>query len=75
MSLAVFRKIKQIINDHKAMNVIRDGNGDAKLEVFIGVNGRGWDCWLFQREGYTSASDPADAILNANKARSMEDET
>lgn len=62
----MFRKIKQVINDHKAMNVIRKGNGDVHLVAFVGVNGNGWDCRLFQRDCVSSAHDPSDAILHAN---------
>jgi hypothetical protein len=62
----MLRKIKQILNDHKAMNVLREGNGDVHLELFVGGQGVGWDCRLFQRNETYAAADPAVAILRAN---------
>jgi hypothetical protein len=63
----MFTKIKQVWADHRAMNVIRNGNGDVHLVSFAGQDHSGWDCRLFQHEDEVSAPDPSLAILSAHK--------
>ncbi len=63
--IVVLAKIRQIIADHKAMNILRKERGDLHLILCIGEEGVSYDCSLFQSESLTNDKDPSKAVLKA----------
>lgn len=63
----MFSKIRQIITDHKAMNLLRRNLGDMELVSYASNDGGGFDCYPYQRDEYASAKDPAEGIIAAIK--------
>ena len=59
----MLKRLKQILRDHKAMNLVRAGNGDVQLVQVVGAN-NGFDCYLFQRDRYNFNKCPAEAIIS-----------
>lgn len=66
--IVVLAKIRQIIADHKAMNIIRKERGDLHLIFCVGQEGESYDCSLFQSERLTNDRDPSEAVLKAYRA-------
>ncbi|SIO37033.1 hypothetical protein SAMN05444166_4160 [Singulisphaera sp. GP187] len=61
--------------DHEAMNLVRQGNGDVSLS-FVVVGGgldnpptHGFECNLYQGKAICFDSDPAKAIIDAHKMK------
>jgi hypothetical protein len=67
----MFQRLRQALRDHKAMGLIRSGNGDVNL-TFVVVGGGldspptcGYECDLYQGRERHFASDPAEAVIGA----------
>lgn len=54
----MINRLKQIWRDHKAMSLIRKGNGDVQLVLTVGQYGSGWDCYIYQRHQPLSMRSP-----------------
>lgn len=62
----MFKKIRQVLSDHKAMTYLRRYPGNVLLVWFVGNGVSGFDCYPYQRmETKISDSDPAKAIIRA----------
>lgn len=68
----MIKLIKQILNDHKAMNAIRQSPGDVQLVAVVGAR-TGYDCYLYQQEECVFNEDPALAILDAVNLHNREE--
>ena len=69
----MIKKLKQILNDHKAMQIFRRHRGDLRLVSYVvgaGLGekcGEGYECYIFQHDWCALDPDPAMAILEAYK--------
>lgn len=62
----IFRRIQQIHNDHRAMNAIREGNGDIHLIAVATTKGVIYECIPWQSDEFKMEDvDPALAIIKA----------
>lgn len=62
----MINKLKQIINDHRAMNLIRSNFGDVYLIAVVGQDYHGWDCTVNQDDNTINFdTDPAIAIIHS----------
>jgi hypothetical protein len=63
-------KIRQIIQDHQAMNAVRKHNADVYLLFAVGQGWHGFDCYTCQaQESLKCSADPAKAILESFATR------
>lgn len=63
----MIKKLRQILNDHRAMQIFRRHFGDVLLVSFIaGGMKQGYECYIFQHTDWCETDqDPAIAILKA----------
>lgn len=71
----MIRKLKQIWNDHKAMQILREHRGDVHLISVVGGSyGEGYECRIYQHDWVITHQDPAEAILLAYRTWKRGDE-
>ena len=62
----IFRKIQQIRNDHRAMDIVRKGNGDIELIAVATTCGTIYQCKAWQYDELKMEDrDPAMAIIKS----------